>query len=330
MIFDWNPAGIAVALSWAFSVSFETLPAVLIALLAFSSHSIPAGILLLFAIEVLAFMGMCRGTRRNLHAASMKWFILVFLGCFVALFGAALGEIPAGRGMLVSGLLLMVPNGITNFIFGGFFEKQTPRSFTGSVLIPAFVAIDLLLKARSGAKAEFGVVFEAALQALGALTLIHSALLAYLRQRIKAVMIHGSLAWVGAALLFGPFDSDPSAPVVLSAFAVLSVSLIPFLGLSAQLGPGFFSFARVAVLGLPGSIGFAAVFFALKESLAASPAAIGALFAGQLLMIMALISCRTWEVADPGRSVKVRFWIVTAVQWISGCGICWYGLGGMR
>ncbi|NDG85258.1 MAG: hypothetical protein EBX52_09525 [Proteobacteria bacterium] len=302
----------------------------MISLLAFSSHSIPAGLLLLFAIEILAFMRMCRGTRRDLHASSLKWFILVFLGCMIALFGAALGEVPAGRALLVSGLLLMVPNGITNFFFGGFFEQQTLRSLLGSVLIPAFVAIDILLKSKSGAKADLGAGFEVALQLLGGLTLIHSALLAYLRQRIKSVLVHAALAWVGAALLFGPFDPEGAAPVVFSSIAVFSVLMVPFLALSSQLGPRYFSFARIAALGLPGTIGFASVFFAMKESLVVSPFAIGALFAGQLLLIMALVSCRTRDVATPDRSLKIRFWMIAAVQWISGCGACWYGMGGMR
>jgi hypothetical protein len=330
MIFELSVTGLAVALSWALSISIGGALEVLLGLFVFFSNSIPASLLILFAIQILGFIRMCSGTRRNLHALTLKWFFWILAGWVIALLGSAQGESPAGHGMLLLGLLMMIPNAVTLFFFGEYFERQTLRTFVDSVLIPAFVSIDILLKVKSGLRAEFGAGFEIGLQVLGGATLIFSALVAFLRQRIKPVLAHWSLAWVGAAVFLAPLDSELLSPIVFSAIAIFSVTSVSLLGLSAQLGERYFAFAKLMASGLPGTIGFAALYFALKVVLGVNALVAVPLFFGQLLLVMTLVSCKPWEMATPTRALAVRFWVITAVQVISGCGLCWYGLGGLR
>jgi hypothetical protein len=330
MIFELSITGLAVALSWGLSVSVWGILGGILAFLVFCSKSVPASLLLLFAIQILGFIRMCSGTHRDHHGLTLKWFCWVLMGWFIALFGSALGETPAGHGMLLAGLLMMIPNAATLFFFGEYFEKQTLRTFVDSILIPAFVAIEILLRVKAGVKSEFGSSIEIGLQILGGATLILSALVAFLRQRIKPLLTHWSLAWVGAALFLVPFDSETLSPIVFSAISILSVTSVSLLGLSAQLGPRHFAFSKLMASGLPGAVGFAALSFALKVALAANPLMTLPLFLGQLLLMMALVSCKPWEYATPVSSVAIRFWMVTAVQVISGCGLCWYSLGGLK
>ena len=330
MIFELSITGLAIALSWGFSVSVMGILQVLLAFLVFCSKSVPASLLLLFAIQILGFIRMCSGTRRTQHALTLKWFYWVLAGGFIALYGSALGESPAGHGMLLLGLLMMIPNAATLFFFGEYFESQRLRSFVDSVLIPAFVSIDILLKVKTGVKSELGQGFEIGLQILGGATFIVSGLVAFLRQRIKPLLAHWALAWIGAAIFLVPFEAETLSAIAFSAIAILSVGSVSVLGLSAQLGERYFAFSKLLSSGLPGTVGFAALYFALKVSFAAHAGLAIPLFLGQLLLIMALVSCKPWEYSSPVKSVVVRFWVVTAVQVISGCGLSWVAFGGLK
>ncbi len=330
MIFEWSIPGLAVAASWALSVSDAAVVQAALGFLVFSSTSVSASLLLLLAIQILAFIRLCTGTRRERQTIALRWFSLVLFGMFLALFGSAVGDNSEGRGMLIAGLLLMVPNGVTAFFFGDFLERQTLKSYLGSVLIPAFVAIDILLKIKGQAKSDFGQVFEWGLMILGGSTLIFSSLLAFLRLGIRAVLIHWSQAWIGLALFLLPFDFESISPVAIPAIAIFAVSSVSLLGLAAQLGQRPFAFARAAAFGLPGLIGFVAIDAAIRIPLSADPWFAVPVFAGQLLLIMTMLSCKTWPVSSPDRRIWVRFWTITAVQIAAGCALYWLAQGGVR
>jgi hypothetical protein len=327
MIFEWSIPGLAVAASWALSVSGASVAQAILGFFVFSSTSVSASLLLLVAIQILAFVRICTGTRRERQPIALRWFSLVLFGGFLALIGSAVGEVPEGRALVIAGLLLMVPNVVTTFFFGEFLERQTIKSYLGSVLIPAFVAIDILLKIKAPAKADFGQVFEGGLMALGGATLIFSSLLAFLRLGIRSVLIHWSQAWIGLALFLLPFEFEAVSPVAIPAIAIFAVSSLSLLGLGAQLGQRPFAFARAVALGLPGFIGFLSLDAAIRIPLSADPWFAVPVFVGQLLLIMTMVSCKTWQVSSPDRRLMVRFWIITGVQLAAGCGLHWLGRG---
>ncbi len=330
MNFELSPIGILIAASWGLCVPVATLPQVVVAFLVFCSKSIPISILLLLLLQLIAFFNANMGTQRESSGTTQRRFVMVLVGGFLSVFGAALGAARAGHVLVFLGLLVMIPNGVTTFFFSRFYERLTLKAFVGSCLIPAFVAINILLKFRAEVRSEDAALWDFGVMGLGALTLIYSSALAFLRLRIKRVLIYWAQAWTGVALFLLAAESDQFSEVSFAALAVFSLSSVILLSLASQSGQRFYAFARIASLGMPGLISFAAIFFTMKMAWAMGGIGLGIIFAGYLLLAMTLISCGPGAGESNYRGVRVKFWIVTAVQALSGCGLFWMSSGVLK
>ncbi len=82
--------------------------------------------------------------------------------------------------------------------------------------------------------------------------------------------------------------------------------------------------------GNAGSIGFMALFFAVKVlfDLGLEWVVVG--FFGFMIQAAAMILCKPRTPLLYNRKAKIRFWIVVTVQAISGCGLLWITMGGSK
>jgi hypothetical protein len=329
MIFEFNPLGAMVAASWLLCVSRDSYVSVLIAFLVFCSKSVPASLLLLLLLQMVAFIQANFGTQRENSGITQKRFMMVLFGSLLSVFGSALGAELSGRLVIFLGLLLMIPNGVTTFVFARFYERLTLKSFVGSCLIPAFVAIDILLKVRVDLHESHGGIWDLGVMSIGGLTLLYLGLLSFSKARFKSLLIFWSQAWIGLAL-FLLASASPLAPVAQASLSIFPVAMISLLSIAPQMGDRYYAFARAASLGMPGVIGFTALYFSYKMALEIGTLPLAVAFAGYFILAVTLVVGRPRAARVQSATMKVRFWLATAVQILSGLSLYWMGAGGMR
>jgi hypothetical protein len=164
---------------------------------------------------------------------------------------------------------------------------------------------------------------------LGGLTLIYLGLLSFLKTRFKSLLIFWSQAWLGLALFLLASDSD-LAPVAQAALSIFPVAMISLLSIAPQMGERYYAFARAASLGLPGVIGFTALYFSYKMALGIGPLPLAVAFAGYFLLAVTLVIGKPRAARVQSATMKLRFWVAAAVQVLSGVSLYWMGAGGMR
>lgn len=329
MIFEFNPLGAIVAASWLLCVSKESYVSVLIAFLVFCSKSVPASLLLLLLLQMVAFIQANFGTQRENSGITQKRFILVLFGALLSIFGSALGSEFAGRWVIFLGLLLMVPNGVTTFFFARFYERLTLKAFIGSCLIPAFVSIDILLKIRADLRETHGAVWDLGVMGLGGLTLLLLGLLSFSKVRFKSLLIFWSQAWLGLALFLLASDSG-LAPVAQASLSIFPVAMVSLLSIAPQMGERYYAFARAASLGMPGVIGFTALYFSFQMALGIGALPLAVVFAGYFILAVTLVIGKPRAARVQSANLKFRFWLATAVQILSGISLYWMGAGGLK
>jgi hypothetical protein len=329
MIFEFNPLGAIVAVSWLLCVSKESYASVLIAFLVFCSRSVPASLLLLLLLQMVAFIQSNFGTQRENSGITQKRFMMVLFGALLSIFGSALGAEFTGRLLVFLGLLLMIPNGLTTFVFARFYEGLTLKSFIGACLIPAFVAIDILLKIRPDLRGAHGALWDLGVMGLGGITLIYLGLLSFSKVRFKSLLIFWSQAWLGLALFLLASDSE-IAPVAQASLSIFPVAMVSLLSIAPQMGERYYAFARAASLGMPGVIGFTALYFSYKMALGIGALPLAVVFAGYFILAVTLVIGRPRAARVQSATMRFRFWLATAVQILSGISLYWMGAGGMK
>ncbi len=319
-----------IGISWALMLSLDSWVAIAIALMVFFSRAIPVNLLFLFTMTLIAYIQAMLGGQKSGSAGTQKRFVLLLVGLTSALFGTSISGYSPSLLFIFFGLILFIPNGFTTLFFNRHYERLTLRSYVQSVVLPAFVALDILLKIKTDVKAEYAGVWEITLMGVGLFTFLYSTVLAWAKTRLKQVLIHLSQAWIGLALFLLTIDSNSINRAVFTAIAIGTVGSIVLLSLSAQLGPRHFSFAKIATLGLPGTIWFTAWFFSLKMAIGMNILWLLVLGLGYLIQAITLISRESVPPFQEGRRVKIRFWITVMVQLVTGAGLYWLEMGGMK
>ena len=330
MNFEFNFFGAMIALSWALMLSVDSLFTIVIAMLVFFARSIPVDLLFLLSINLIAFIQATLGGQKSSSAGTQKRFCLVLLGLFSALFGVSLGNVPGSLLFTFFGLLVLIPNGLTTIFFNRHYERMTLKAYLQSVLLPAFVALDILLKVKPEMRVDYSQVWDVSLTALGLFTFLYSSLLALVKSRLKPVLIYLSQALIGLALFLFVVDSASLNREALTAISIGGVSAAILFNLASQLGQRHVSFVKVALLGLPGLIWFTIYFFALKMTMSLSVFWLLVLVLGYLLQAITLIS-KDFEVSSQSnKGIQLRFWITVVIQVFSGVGLYWFEVGGVR
>ena len=264
MNLEFSALSAIVVVCWALALPLDSLLSILIAALIFFSRSVPVDILFLLSLNLIAFLQATLGGKKSGRGQTQKRFGIVFFGSFCALMGSALPQSVVSYPLMFFGLLFTVTNSITSFFFAKHYENLSIKSYLQSVIIPSIAAINILLKIKAGVKADYTQLWDITLLILGLSTFFLSSLLSLAQRRLKAVWIYLSQAWVGMLLFLLVIDSETLTTETFAAYAILAVGTIMFLNLGSTLGGRYFSFAKITALGLPGTVGFTALFFALK------------------------------------------------------------------
>ncbi len=330
MIFEFTPWGTLISLGWLFCIPRELLVPVLISLMIFCSPSISVALLLLILLQVFSFIQASVGMRREYNGVAQKRFALVMAGGMTAIFGHALGPCWQGRALGLLGLLLLIPNGFTTFFFARFYERLTLKSYLGAVLIPAFAAIAILFRWKNEIRDDLGDGFKLAILCTGAASVLLAGAMGFARMRIRPLLVFWTQSWMGFAILALASKSDSLVSNLIATTAVFSMSSAMLLNYSTQINRGSFIFARMVALGMPGLIGFMALFFVVKVlfDLGLEWVVVG--FLGFVIQAAAMILCKPRTPLLYNRKAKIRFWIVATVQAISGCGLLWITMGGSK
>jgi hypothetical protein len=124
-------------------------------------------------------------------------------------------------------------------------------------------------------------------------------------------------------------DSDQLSGEAFAAYSIAAVSSVMLLNIAAKLGPRYFSFAKIASLGLPGTVGFTALYFAMRLTLSLNVLWVGALGLGYAIQAITLIGARPGVMLE-SRRVKIQFWLIVATQFSSGIALFWMEKGGLK
>lgn|GEM_PF-4053570 len=330
MTFAWSLFGGLISVGWLMCIPRLLLVPVLVSFLIFCSLEPATGLLLMLLLQVFSFVQASVGTRKANHGVVQKRFMMVLFGGMVALFGQALKGGALGSVLGIVGLLLMIPNGVSSFFLSRFYERLTLRAFMGAVLIPAFVALELLFKLKSGMPQDLSEVWRAAMLGTGVVTILSSGLMALLRLRFKSVVIFGSQVWIGISLLILASESSDRTELALAAVSIATLSSAVLLGHARQLGSKHYDFARLAALALPGTAGFAALHSCMGILMNMGVIWVCIAFLGFMLQVAALVLCKPQSPHLSNGRVRTGFWVAVVVQVAVGLGYFWVGTGGMK
>ncbi len=309
--------GVMIALAWALSLPVSALSSVILALIVFLSDSIPVGILLLISLNMISLLQSIRGAKRTSSGVTQRKYFLTFFGLFTALMGTTLSGSPLSQPIMFFGLLLSVSTGVTAFFFSAHFERLRLNSFLISEIIPSLVSIDLLLKVKTGMKAEYAPLWEISLIAIGSITQVASIALALGKRRLRPALVYFSLTWIGVLLFLLVVESDEISKYTFAAISILIVTSSVLLNLGSQLGHRFFTAAKIFCFGLPGFIGFSALFLSLKMTYAFNPIWLF-LLGGSYFIVSISIFRIDAGVVNVEKRKKIRFWLISAVQLFTG------------
>jgi hypothetical protein len=269
------------------------------------------------------------GGKKSESGRTQKRYTVVFFGSFCALIGSALPNTAISYPLIFLGLLLTISNSVSSLFFYAHYESLSLKSYVQSVLIPSLVAINILIKVKTGVKTEYAQLWDIVLLTLGLSTFMVSSLLALSKRRLKSVLIYLSQAWLGALLFLLVIDSEALTGEAFAAYSITAVSSVMLLSVASKLGTRYFSFAKVAALGLPGTVGFAALYFALRLTISLNIAWILALGIGYVVQSITIIGARP-GVIEATKKEKVRFWLISATQLAAGVILLWIDKGGLK
>lgn len=329
MILELSLLGAIVSASWLLSLSAASAVSVILATLVFFSRSVPVSILFLLSLNIIAFIQGAMGGRRGETGRAQKRYAMVFFGTFCALLGSALPAPAWSDPMIFLGLLLAISNAASSLFFYEHYESLRLQAYFQSIAIPSLVAINILLKVKSGIKAEYAQLWDVTLLVLGLGTFIISSMLAMSKRRLKEVFIYISQAWIGLLLFLLVIDAGPTTDAAFAALAITAVSTIALLEVGSKLSGSYFSFAKIASLGLPGTVGFTALYLALRLTIGLNIVWLLVLGVGYIIQAVTLIGVRPGQVAS-SRNLKIRYWLLVIAQFGAGSFIFWLDKGGLK
>lgn len=329
MNLEFSALGALVIGSWALTLSADTIFVVILAALVFFSRSVPVSLLFLLSLNLVAFIQASLGGKKSESGRTQKRYGMVFLGNFCALIGSALPNAQWSYPLIFFGLLLTVANSVSSFLFYAHYESLSLKAYLQSVMIPSFVAVNILLKIKEGLKAENAEMWDLVLLGLGLSTYVFSSLLALSKRRVKAVLLYLSQTWLGLLLFLLVMDAEKNSSEAFAAIAISSLSSIALLSYASKLGGRYFSFSKVVAIALPGAVGFTALYIALKLTIAYNGIWLAVIAAGYAIQAVTLIGARPVPVLAT-LQIKIRFWITCGVQFATGIFLFWLNRGGLQ
>ena len=329
MNFEFDIFTAVVVLSWCLMLPLDSLLSIVIAALVFFSQSIPVSILFLLSLNLLALIQATLGGKKSLSGKTQKRYFVVFFGNLCALVGSTIPNTAVSYPLIFFGLLLTLSNSLSSMLFYAHLESLSLKSYLQSVILPSLVAIDILLKVKAGVKADYGQLWDVTLLILGMSTFLISSLLALSKRRVKALLIYLSHSWLGLALFLLVVDAGPMSWSSYAAIAIAAVGSPMLLSVASKLGGRYFSFAKIATLGFPGTVTFAVIYFALKLTISLNIAWLAALGLCYMIKAVALIGARPGPV-ERSTSIKLKFWLITATQFAAGVFLLWMDKGFVR
>jgi hypothetical protein len=315
--------------SWALTLSADSIFVVLLAAFVFFSRSVPVSLLFLLSLNFVAFIQASLGGKKSESGRTQKRYGMVFFGNFCALIGIALPNAQWSYPLMFFGLLLTIANLVSSFLFYAHYESLSLKAFLQSVMIPSFVAVNILLKIKAGLKAENAEIWDVVMLSLGLSTYIFSSLLALSKRRVTAVFIYLSQAWLGLLLFLLVMDAVKNASEAFAAIAISALSSTALLNYASKLGGRYFSFAKVVAIALPGAVGFTALYIALKLTIAYNGIWLVVIALGYAIQAVTLIGARSVPV-EATSQIKIRFWITSGVQLATGIFLFWLNRGGLQ
>lgn len=322
--------GFIIAVSWALALSLDSLFSICIAALVLFSQSVPVCLLLLLSINLIAFIQASLGGKKTGTGHAQRRFGVVFFGVFCGLTGSALPHQSWSYALVFFGLLLTVSNSLSSFFFYSHFESLSLKASLQSVVIPSFVAMDILLKVRTEIKADNTQLWDIPLLLLGLSTFLIASVLALSKKRIRVMLLYLALSWIGALLFLLVIDAGPLSDLAYASCALMSVTTVVLLDLASRLGDRHFAFAKIISLGLPGGVGFAAIYFALKIAIGLNVVWLVVLGIGFAIQSITLLSAKALP-AEASRNTRFRFWLLVLVQFCAGFTLFWMdNKGGFR
>ena len=329
MSFEFSLLGLIVVASWALTLPVNSLVSVALALLIFISKSISFSLLFLLSLNLFALIQAILGGKRSGSGRTLKRYMMVFFGIFCAIMGSAIPNAQIGQPLVFFGLIFTIANSLSSLVFYEHYEALSLKAFIFSVVIPSLAAINILLKVKTGFKAEYSQMWDFTLLAIGLSSYLVSSLLALCKKRLRLVLIYLAQGWIGILLFLSVMDSESLSREVYAAYAISAVSSIMLLNVASKLGGRYFSFAKIMVLGLPGTISFTALILSLKLTLSLSAILLSVLGAGYILQAITLISLRS-ESLESSLTMRIRFWVITLTQFASGILLFWMNREGLK
>jgi hypothetical protein len=334
MNFDFSFLATAVIVAWSASATGLGVGNLLLAGLILFSHSLPVSILALISLTLLSFFVTSSKSRRSATSHTQRAYGLRLLCLFVALTGAALESYEVSSLLVFLGLLASLPIFLWSILFSKYYEATGLRSYLYSVIIPAIATLDILLKSKVLIKSDWAPWWDAGLISMGVATALFGAWLSFTKNRTKLKLIYLAQVWVGLAMLLLVAESDKNAHLALTAIACLVVTMPVLISYASQLALPFRTAAQVVALGLPGFLTFSALYYSVKTIVGFNVHWIW-VFA-VIYLFQALSLCMggdaDTEVETPGESknLKLKFFLLMAVQLLASLAIYWIDVEGLK
>jgi hypothetical protein len=209
------------------------------------------------------FIALVEGWRSG-SGLGQKYFIIQFLAATSVGLGVAVSSSPVAPYLVLIGVLVSLPNVFYSLVFHSFFMSISRRAFLYSIILPSIVILNFLLSQKEQFSAQLDWLWGIVPLVLGFLGLLLNSVFSLIRNDSKSVFIAQAQAWLGLLLVL----TTESSPTGLLAFVSIASFLMCGFPLSLEVkryskGVGFFIVA--SLMGLPGFLGFNAVFYSIRS-----------------------------------------------------------------
>lgn len=255
---------------------------------------------------------------------------LQLFGTGIALLGAAFTGNPLSIVAIFCGLLLSFPHVLNVIIFKKYYEGLNLNGFLAAVVLPALAGIEILFKTKTELKAQNPQLWEISLVTLGLLSFIHGSVAAYLSTRYRSIVQHLSLAWIGLLLFVLNLEGGGLEHLALYMISVFVVCASTLTSKMIYIRHRLRILSNLMWVGLPGFVGFVAIYSIEKLSMAFNP--ITAILIILCVGIHATTLLRP-KLVDEGEEELTSMWYVVvngALQIATGIAFFWIGMGGLK
>lgn len=262
------------------------------------------------------------GGARGLRILQQKWFAIQLLGVLTFLFGLALQPLEDSALLMLIGSFLVIPSVFHLVMFQRFFLSLQRSVFMFGVVVPGWMALIMVQLCEGDIRPYFGEFWSPIWISAGVVSMTGSGVFGYFRDRARPLIHAAMISAMGFGMIVLSVDSPQSRMALISLAVASLIGYFLFLEVRAAQ----FSAAVWALLGLvvaPVSIGFCALFYALRALDAVLFPVLPFLAASGFLFVAALIQnfrVHAWGEGFGGfRVLSLTAWSIGAavvVHWI--------------